>query len=101
MYIESEGIAPHHTKALAGMKGLIMALRRSQSNIVNISFSVTTEDGKAGVQISQAIVNGQSAGVSFRSVNGARKSAAINLDPAALTDLQTALTEILSEGAEG
>jgi len=83
------------------MKGLIMALRRSQSNIVNISFSVTTEDGKAGVQISQAIVNGQSAGVSFRSVNGARKSAAINLDLAALTDLQTALTEILSEGAEG
>ncbi len=78
-----------------------MALRRSQSNIVNISFSVTTEDGKAGVQISQAIVNGQSAGVSFRSVNGARKSAAINLDLAALTDLQTALTEILSEGAEG
>jgi len=78
-----------------------MALRRSQSNIVNISFSVTTEDGKAGVQISQAIVNGQSAGVSFRSVNGARKSAAINLDLAALTDLQTALTEILREGAEG
>ena len=78
-----------------------MALRRSQSNIVNISFSVTTEDGKAGVQISQAIVNGVSAGVSFRSVNGARKSAAINLDLAALTDLQTALTEILSEGEEG
>ncbi len=78
-----------------------MALRRSQSNIVNISFSVTTEDGKAGVQISQAIVNGVSAGVSFRSVNGARKSAAINLDVTALTDLQAALTEILSEGAEG
>ncbi len=80
-----------------------MAIRRSQSNIVNISFSVTTEDGKAGVLISQAIVNGVSAGVSFRSVNGARKSAAINLDVAALTDLQTALTEILAgdENAEG
>jgi len=77
-----------------------MALRRSQSNIVNISFSVTTEDGKAGVQISQAIVNGVSAGVSFRSVNGARKSAAINLDLGALTDLQTALSEILA-GDEG
>ena len=77
-----------------------MALRRSQSNIVNISFSVTSEDGKSGVQISQAIVNGVSAGVTFRSVNGARKSAAINLDVAALTDLQTALTEILA-GDEG
>ena len=78
-----------------------MAIRRSQSNIVNISFSITTEDGKSGVNISQAIVNGVSAGVSFRSVNGARKSAAINLDTAALTDLKTALTEILTEGDEG
>jgi hypothetical protein len=77
-----------------------MAIRRSQSNIVNISFSITTEDGKAGVQISQAIVNGQSAGVSFRTVNGARKSAAINLDTTALLDLQTALQECLAEGVE-
>ena len=78
-----------------------MALRRTQSNIVNIAFSVSTEDGKAGVQISQAIVNGVSAGVSFRTLNGARKSAAINLDRAALVDLQEALTEVLSEGEEG
>ena len=76
-----------------------MALRRTQSNIVNIAFSVSTEDAKAGVQISQAIVNGVSAGVSFRTLNGARKSASINLDRAALEDLQTALTEIL-EGDE-
>ena len=81
------------------MKGQIMALRRTQSNIVNIAFSVSTEDGKAGVQISQAIVNGVSAGVSFRTLNGARKSAAINLDRSALVDLQEALTEIL-EGEE-
>jgi hypothetical protein len=79
----------------------IMALRRSQSNIVNISFSISTEDGKAGVQISQAIINGVSAGVSFRTLNGARKSAAVNLDTAALLDLQTALTECLAEGEEG
>jgi len=78
-----------------------MALKRSQSNIVNISFQIATEDGKAGVQIQQAIVNGVSAGVSFRTLNGARKSAAVNLDTAALTDLKTALTEILSEGEEG
>ncbi len=78
-----------------------MTMRRTQSNIINIGFAITTEDGKAGCEISQAIVNGVSAGVSFRSVNGARKSAAINLDLAALTDLQTALTEILREGAEG
>ena len=76
-----------------------MALKRSQSNIVNISFQIATEDGKAGVNISQAIVNGVSAGVSFRTLNGARKSAAVNLDLAALTDLQAALTEIL-EGEE-
>jgi hypothetical protein len=81
------------------MKGHIMALRRTQSNIVNIAFSVATEDGKSGVQISQSVVNGTSAGVSFRTLNGARKSAAINLDRAALVDLQTALSEIL-EGSE-
>jgi len=80
------------------MKGQIMALSRTQSNIVNIAFSISTEDGKAGVQIAQAIVNGQSAGVSFRTVNGARKSAAVNLDRDALLDLQTALTEVLAEG---
>lgn len=78
-----------------------MALRRQQSNITNIAFSVSTEDGKAGVQISQSIVNGVSAGVSFRTLNGARKSAAINLDSAALLDLQTALTEVLAQGEEG
>ena len=78
-----------------------MALRKQQSNILNIAFSISTDDGKAGVQISQSIVNGVSAGVSFRTLNGARKSAAINLDGAALVDLQTALTEILAEGAEG
>ncbi len=76
-----------------------MAIRRSQSNIVNISFAITTEDGKAGVTIAQAIVNGTSAGVSFRTLNGARKSAAINLDRAALVDLQAALNEVL-EGEE-
>ena len=72
-----------------------MALRRTQSNIVNIAFGITTEDGKSGVQISQSVVNGTSAGVSFRTLNGARKSAAINLDRAALVDLQEALSEIL------
>ena len=77
------------------MKGQIMALKRTQSNIINLAFQVATEDGKAGVNISQAIVNGASAGVQLRTLNGARKSAAINLDRAALEDLQTALTEIL------
>jgi hypothetical protein len=76
-----------------------MAIRRTQSNIVNLGFAIDTEDGKSGVQISQAIVNGVSAGVSFRTLNGARKSAAVNLDRSALVDLQTALTEIL-EGEE-
>jgi hypothetical protein len=76
-----------------------MAIRRTQSNIVNLGFAISTEDGKSGVNISQAIVNGVSAGVSFRTLNGARKSAAVNLDLASLIDLQAALTEIL-EGEE-
>ena len=74
-----------------------MALRKTQSNIINLAFTVTTEDGKAGVQLSQAIVNGASTGVGLRTVNGARKSAEIKLDTQSLRDLQTALTEILGE----
>ena len=74
-----------------------MAIKRQTSNIVNIAFSISTEDGKAGVHIAQSIVNGESSMVQFRTANGARKSAAINLDQDALRDLQTALTEILGE----
>ena len=90
----------NHNRRKAPNERPIMALRRTQSNIINVAFTVATEDGKAGVNIAQSIVNGTSAGVSFRTVNGARKSAAINLDRAALEDLQTALTEIL-EGEQG
>jgi hypothetical protein len=71
-----------------------MAIKKQTSNIVNIAFAISTEDGKAGVHIAQSIVNGTSAGVQFRTLNGARKSAAI--DVAALQDLQTALAEILA-----
>ncbi len=77
-----------------------MAMRRTQSNIVNLGFSIVTEDGKAGVEVSQAIVNGVSAGVGLRTVNGARKSAQIALDAGALADLRDAITEILSECEE-
>ena len=78
------------------MKGSIMAIKRVQSNIVNLAFTITTEDGKAGVQLSQAIVNGVSAGVGMRTLNGARKSAEIKLDTSALTDLRDALNEVLN-----
>lgn len=77
-----------------------MAIRKVQSNIVNLAFTITTEDGKAGVQLSQAIVNGKSAGVGMRTLNGARKSAEIKLDRDALMDLKAALEEILV-GEEG
>ena len=77
-----------------------MALRKTQSNIINLAFTVTTEDNKSGVQINQAIVNGVSGGVQLRTLNGARKSAMINLDTSSLEDLRDALTEIL-EGTEG
>ena len=73
-----------------------MAIKRIQSNIVNLAFTITTEDAKSGVEITQAIVNGTSAGVGFRTINGARKSAQISLDASALADLRDALTEVLS-----
>ncbi len=76
-----------------------MAIKRIQSNIINLAFTITTEDAKAGVQLSQAIVNGVSAGVGMRTVNGARKSAEVKLDRAALVDLQGAISEVL-EGME-
>jgi len=74
-----------------------MAVKRHQSNIVNIAFTIENEDGKAGVEVSQAIVNGKSAGVGFRTINGARKSAQIRLDRESLTELSAALTEILDQ----
>ena len=77
----------------------IMAIKRGQSNIINLNFTITTEDAKAGVQLSQAIVNGSSAGVGMRTLNGARKSAEIKRDRSALVDLQAAVSEIL-EGME-
>ena len=77
-----------------------MAMRRTQSNIVNLGFSIVTEDGKAGVEVTQAIVNGVSAGVGLRTINGARKSAQIALDTGALSDLKAAIEEILA-GVEG
>ena len=74
-----------------------MTVKRHQSNIVNIAFTIENEDGKAGVEVSQAIVNGKSAGVVFRTINGARKSAQIRLDRESLTELSAALTEILDQ----
>ena len=72
-----------------------MASKRQQSNIIHLAFTSTTEDAKAGVTVSQAIVNGVSAGVGLRTLNGARKSAEIKLARAALVDLQPALGEVL------
>lgn len=72
-----------------------MAIKRVQSNIINLAFTVTSEDGKSGVEVTQAIVNGVSAGVGLRTLNGARKSAQISLDSSALADLRDALTEVL------
>ncbi len=72
-----------------------MALKRQKSNIVNLFLAVQNEDGKAGMTIDQTILNGRSACVSFRTVNGGRKSAAVKLDRAAIVDLLEALTEVL------
>ena len=74
-----------------------MGMKRQQSNIVNLAFTITSEDGKAGVEVNQAIVNGTSAGVSMRTINGARKSAMIALDRASVEDLRNALNEVLEQ----
>ena len=93
---------PRHTGAFTRtlpvhlMKGAIMALRRQKNNIINLALAVFNEDEKAGMTIDQTILNGKSAAVSFRLVNGGRKSAAVRLDRAAVTDLAEALTEILA-----
>ncbi len=86
-------------------------MKRVQSNIVNIGFTIMNQDqevkdgkgntkktkrSRQGVEVNQAVVNGSSAGVTFRTINGGQKSAAINLDKEALTDLLTAINEVLS-----
>ena len=73
-----------------------MALRRQKCNIVNIGMIVLNEDEKAGMTIDQTVLNGKSAVVSFRLVNGGRKSAAVKLDRQACEDLLEAVTEILA-----
>ena len=76
-----------------------MALRRQKSNIINVAMTVLNEDEKAGMTIDQTILNGKSAVVSFRLINGGRKSAAAKPDRQACLDLQEAIAEILaSEG---
>ncbi len=84
-------------------------MKRVQSNIVNIGFTIMnqpSEDSKGrkskaqGVEINQAVVNGANAGVTFRTINGAQKSATINLDQEALRDLLTAVDEVLSANEE-
>ena len=77
-----------------------MALKRQKSNIVNISMAIANEDQKAGLTIDQTVLNGRSAVVSFRLVNGGRKSAAVKLDRQACVDLLEAVSEILETEGE-
>ena len=73
-----------------------MALKRNKSNIINLSLVVASEDGKTGMTIDQTILNGKSAQVAFRLINGTKKSGAVKLDRQACEDLATALQEILA-----
>ena len=77
-----------------------MALRRQKNNIINLALVIANADEKAGMTIDQTIVNGQSAAVAFRLVNGGRKSAAVKLDRQACEDLREALAEILATEGE-
>ena len=82
-------------------------MKRVQSNIVNIGFTILnqpSEDSKGrklktqGLELNQAVVNGNSAGVTLRTINGGQKSAAINMDQETVRDLLTALNEVLESG---
>ena len=77
-------------------------MKRIVSNIQNLGFTIVnapSDDKKvraAGVMIDQTLVNGQSEGVSVRLINGTKKTAAVKLDKAALTDLLVAVREVLA-----
>ena len=77
-------------------------MKRVVSNIQNLGFTIMnapSDDKKvrpAGVMIDQTLVNGQSEGVSVRLINGTKKTAAVKLDKQALTDLLTAVNEVLA-----
>lgn len=77
-----------------------MALRRQKNNIVNLALVIANADEKAGMTIDQTILNNKCAGVSFRLVNGGRKSAAVKLDRQACVDLLEAVSEILETEGE-
>ena len=77
-----------------------MALKRNKNNIINLALAVSNEDGKAGMTIDQTIVNGRSATVAFRLINGAKKSGAVKLDRQACVDLVQALSEVLATDGE-
>lgn len=77
-----------------------MALRRQKNNIINLALVIANADEKAGMTIDQTILNDKCAGVSFRLVNGGRKSAAVKLDRQACVDLLEAVSEILETEGE-
>ena len=77
-------------------------MQRVVSNIQNLGFTITnapSNDKKVragGIILDQTLVNGQSEGVSVRLINGTKKTAAVKLDKAALTDLLEAVQEVLA-----
>jgi len=77
-------------------------MKRVVSNIQNLGFTIMNAESKdkkvrpAGVMIDQTLVNGRSEGVSVRLINGSKKTAAVKLDKQALTDLLTAVNEVLA-----
>ena len=80
-------------------------MKRIVSNIQNLGFTITnapSEDKKVkqcGIILDQTLVNGKSQGVSVRLINGTKKTAAVKLDKQALSDLLTAVNEVLETEA--
>tara|TARA_Y100000289_G_scaffold64521_1_gene76540 strand:- start:2362 stop:2610 length:249 start_codon:yes stop_codon:yes gene_type:complete len=82
-------------------------MKRIVSNIQNLGYTIMNapapegvKQKPAGITIDQTLVNGQSQGVSIRLINGVKKSAAVKLDRKALTDLLTAVNEVLATEGE-
>ena len=77
-------------------------MKRVVSNIQNLGFTIVnapSEDKKVkagGIILAHTLVNGVSEGVSVRLIDGPKKTAAVKLDKAALSDLLVAVQEVLA-----
>lgn len=84
-------------------------MQRSKSNVINLQFTITnpaSEDSKGrpvkpqGLEVTQTLINGRSAVVGLRTINGKQKSSQVKLERAAMENLLVAINEILETEGE-